>query len=122
MQLTQRLADNFRDVLEAELQKKHNLKNLEALLVDLLEEIKLNYVRKFQSSIAPKDDRNCVHCNPNLDKPLPLLFREPLIQIPIEVKSKKFKLYPNHYPERDREPPRKISSAIGSRKIQRIKG
>lgn len=44
-QLAKRLFDNFGDVLETELQKKHNLQNLEALLVDLLEEIKINYVR-----------------------------------------------------------------------------
>ncbi|MGF1590153.1 MAG: hypothetical protein ACFCU7_13080 [Pleurocapsa sp.] len=45
-QLSKRLFARFGDVLETELQKKHNLDELEALLVDLLEEIKLNYVRK----------------------------------------------------------------------------
>ncbi|MGF1539583.1 MAG: hypothetical protein ACFCU5_03895, partial [Pleurocapsa sp.] len=38
--------DRFVTVLETELQKEHNLQELEALLVDLLEEIKVNYVRK----------------------------------------------------------------------------
>lgn len=45
-QLTQRLSSHFFTVLETELQKKHNLQELESLLIDLLEEIKLNYVRK----------------------------------------------------------------------------
>ena len=44
-ELTKRLVSNFRDVLEAELQKKHNLQEIEALLVDMLEEIKINYVK-----------------------------------------------------------------------------
>lgn len=44
-ELTTRLSRNFRDALEEELQKKHNTKEIESLLVDMLEEIKLNYVR-----------------------------------------------------------------------------
>ncbi|BAU64933.1 hypothetical protein STA3757_23110 [Stanieria sp. NIES-3757] len=44
-ELTKRLITNFRDALEAELQKKHNLQEIEALLVDMLEEIKINYVK-----------------------------------------------------------------------------
>ncbi len=40
------MGDRFVTVLETELQKEHNLQELEALLVDLLEEIKVNYVRK----------------------------------------------------------------------------
>lgn len=44
-ELTTRLSRNFRDALEGELQKKHNTKEIESLLVDMLEEIKLNYVR-----------------------------------------------------------------------------
>ena len=39
------MSRNFRDSLEIELQKKHNTKEIESLLVDLLEEIKINYVR-----------------------------------------------------------------------------
>lgn len=45
-QLSERLLTNFRDALELELQKKNNLWDLESLLVDLLEEIKINYVTK----------------------------------------------------------------------------
>jgi hypothetical protein len=44
-ELTARLLGNFRDALETELQKKHNRQKLESLLVDMLEEIKINYVR-----------------------------------------------------------------------------
>ncbi|MBE9167219.1 hypothetical protein IQ238_06635 [Pleurocapsales cyanobacterium LEGE 06147] len=45
-QLTNRLITNFRDALEIELQKKHNLQEIESLLVDMLEEIKINYVKR----------------------------------------------------------------------------
>ena len=45
-QLSDRLLTNFRDALELELQKKNNLREIESLLVDLLEEIKINYVAK----------------------------------------------------------------------------
>ncbi|AFZ34269.1 hypothetical protein Sta7437_0674 [Stanieria cyanosphaera PCC 7437] len=44
-ELTKRLVTNFREVLETELQKKHNLQEIEELLVDMLEEIKFNYVK-----------------------------------------------------------------------------
>jgi hypothetical protein len=43
--LTDRLMHNFRQILATELQKKHNLQELESLLVDMLEEIKINYVK-----------------------------------------------------------------------------
>lgn len=39
------LIHNFRSALAIELQKNHNTKELEDLLVDMLEEIKINYVR-----------------------------------------------------------------------------
>ncbi len=39
------LTDNFSKTLEIELQKEHNLKEIQTLLVDLLEEIKINYVQ-----------------------------------------------------------------------------
>jgi len=44
-EITNRLSRNFRDVLEAELHKKHNFQEIQTLLVDMLEEIKLNYVK-----------------------------------------------------------------------------
>ena len=44
--LSDRLLTNFRDALELELQKKNNLREIESLLVDLLEEIKINYVAR----------------------------------------------------------------------------
>lgn len=44
-EITARLTKNFREILENELQKKHNLRELEQLLVDMLEEIKINYVK-----------------------------------------------------------------------------
>jgi len=43
-EITTRLTQNFRDALEQELQKTHNLQEIQALLIDLLEEIKINYV------------------------------------------------------------------------------
>jgi len=43
--LIDRLMENIRRVLAVELQKKHNLQEMESLLVDLLEEIKINYVK-----------------------------------------------------------------------------
>nr|WP_290227574.1 hypothetical protein [Trichocoleus desertorum] len=43
-EITARLTQNFRNALEQELQKNHNLQEIQALLVDLLEEIKINYV------------------------------------------------------------------------------
>jgi len=44
-ELTSRFIGNFRDALELELQKKPNRHEFESLLVDLLEEFKINYVR-----------------------------------------------------------------------------
>lgn len=45
MALIDRLMQNVRRALAVELQKKHNLQEIEALLVDMLEEIKINYVK-----------------------------------------------------------------------------
>jgi hypothetical protein len=43
--LTDRFSKKFRDTLEQELQKRHNLQEIQTLLIDLLEEVKLNYIR-----------------------------------------------------------------------------
>ncbi|MFM7427350.1 MAG: hypothetical protein ACKO7W_20510 [Elainella sp.] len=43
--LSAQLIQSFRDALSAELQKKQNTEEIEALLVEMLEEIKLNYVK-----------------------------------------------------------------------------
>lgn len=43
--LIDRLMQNVRQVLAVELQKEHNLQEMESLLVDMLEEIKINYVK-----------------------------------------------------------------------------
>ncbi|WP_193199031.1 hypothetical protein [Nostoc sp. MG11] len=48
--LTSRLITNFRDVLEEELQKKHNIQEFQSLLIDMLEEIKINYVKSIADS------------------------------------------------------------------------
>lgn len=45
-ELTARLTRNLRDALDTELQKKQNREKLESFLVDMLEEIKINYVKK----------------------------------------------------------------------------
>ena len=44
-EITTRLSRNFRDALEQELLQKHNIQDIQSLLIDLLEEIKLNYVK-----------------------------------------------------------------------------
>ncbi|MES1024492.1 hypothetical protein ABN584_16505 [Gloeocapsa sp. BRSZ] len=44
-ELTARLGRNLRDALENELQKKHNMQEIQSLLIDMLEEIKINYVK-----------------------------------------------------------------------------
>ena len=44
-EISTRLSSNFRNALEKELQKKHNTQEIQTLLVDLLEEIKINYVK-----------------------------------------------------------------------------
>lgn len=50
-EITARLQKNFQAALTDELQKNHNLKQFETWLVDLLEEIKINYVEN-----VAKDD------------------------------------------------------------------
>lgn len=44
-QHSNRLVQNFSKALQVEVQKKQNLQEIQALLVDLLEEIKINYVK-----------------------------------------------------------------------------
>lgn len=45
-QLAGRLSQNFVEVLSAEVQQQHTLQELQSLLTDLLEEVKVNYVRR----------------------------------------------------------------------------
>jgi hypothetical protein len=45
VELSNRLFQNFSEALEVEVQKEQNLKEIQSLLVDLLEEIKINYVK-----------------------------------------------------------------------------
>lgn len=61
--LTSRLITNFRDVLEAELQKKHNVQEFQSLLIDMLEEIKINYVKGIAASGVDKilDEAHHIH-------------------------------------------------------------
>lgn len=44
-EIATRLSNNFRQRLEKELQKKHNIEENQILLVDFLEKIKINYVK-----------------------------------------------------------------------------
>ena len=44
-ELSNRLLQNFSGALEVEVQKKQNLQEIQSLLLDLLEEIKINYVK-----------------------------------------------------------------------------
>jgi len=43
--ISNRLIDNFSAALEVEVQKKQNIQEIRSLLIDLLEEIKINYVK-----------------------------------------------------------------------------
>jgi hypothetical protein len=43
--LTAHLSKNFINALDVELQKPHNLQEIQSLLIDMLEEIKINYVK-----------------------------------------------------------------------------
>lgn len=45
MELSNRLIENFGKAFQGEVQKQQNIAELQALLVDLLEEIKINYVK-----------------------------------------------------------------------------
>ncbi len=62
-ELTSRLMTNFRDVLEMELQKKHNIQEFQSLLIDMLEEIKINYVKGIADSGVEKilNEANQIH-------------------------------------------------------------
>ncbi|MBE9211950.1 hypothetical protein IQ247_04305 [Plectonema cf. radiosum LEGE 06105] len=48
--LTSNIISSFRDILEIELQKKHNVEEFQSLLIDMLEEIKINYVKNISYS------------------------------------------------------------------------
>ncbi|MBD0385502.1 MAG: hypothetical protein ICV54_02960 [Nostoc sp. C3-bin3] len=62
-ELTSRLITNFRDVLEMELQKNYNIQELQTLLIDMLEEIKINYVKNIANSGVEKilDEANQIY-------------------------------------------------------------
>ena len=53
-ELTSNLITNFRDVLKDEIQKKHNIQEFQSLLIDMLEEIKINYVKGINYSGVEK--------------------------------------------------------------------
>jgi hypothetical protein len=61
--LTSRLITKFRDVLEMELQKNYNIQELQTLLIDMLEEIKINYVKNIANSGVEKilDEANQIY-------------------------------------------------------------
>lgn len=46
--LVSQLVTNFEKTLETELQKKHNFQEIENLLIDMLEEIKINYIKDIE--------------------------------------------------------------------------
>lgn len=46
VELSQRLGNKFRAALSSELQREHTIEELESLVYDLLEEIKINYVKR----------------------------------------------------------------------------
>lgn len=43
--MSNRLIQNFSEALEVEVKKQHNIQEMQSLLIDLLEEIKINYVK-----------------------------------------------------------------------------
>ena len=47
--LTQALVKKFTDIFKQQLQEAENITELETLLVDFLEEVKLNYVKRLAS-------------------------------------------------------------------------
>ncbi|MEA5570897.1 hypothetical protein [Calothrix sp. UHCC 0171] len=53
-QITSRLLTNFCDILETELQKNHNIQEFQSLLIDMLEEIKINYIKGITNSQMEK--------------------------------------------------------------------
>lgn len=66
VELTSRLMGKFKDALEAELQKKQNRQQIESLLIDMLEEIKLNYVRSVAEGGVEKALDQVDHLHRNL--------------------------------------------------------
>lgn len=54
IEIVKRLGENFRDALELEMQKTYNAQEVQSLLVDLLEEIKLNYVKRIAQTEIEK--------------------------------------------------------------------
>ncbi|MGF1676470.1 MAG: hypothetical protein ACFCUV_22740 [Rivularia sp. (in: cyanobacteria)] len=61
--LSSNIITSFRDVLEIELQKKHNIEEFQSLLIDMLEEIKINYVKGINYSGVEKilEEANQIH-------------------------------------------------------------
>lgn len=61
--LTSNIITSFRDVLEIELQKRHNIEEFQSLLIDMLEEIKINYVKNINYSGVEKilEEANQIH-------------------------------------------------------------
>jgi len=53
-ELSNRILQNFGEALEIEVQKKHNVEEIQSLLVDLLEEIKINYVKGIEEAGVEK--------------------------------------------------------------------
>ncbi|NER36890.1 MAG: hypothetical protein F6J93_23455 [Oscillatoria sp. SIO1A7] len=53
-ELSQRLTNKFSSAIRNELQREHTIEELESLLSDLLEEIKINYVQKLTQTEAEK--------------------------------------------------------------------
>lgn len=45
VKMSNRLMENFSEALEVEVKKQHNLQEIQTLLIDLLEEVKINYVK-----------------------------------------------------------------------------
>ncbi len=46
LEMSNRLLQNFSEALDVEVKKQHNLQEIQSLLLDLLEEVKINYVQQ----------------------------------------------------------------------------
>ncbi len=54
LELSNRLIQKFSETLEIEVQQQHNVQEIQSLLVDLLEEIKINYVKNISEEGVEK--------------------------------------------------------------------
>ena len=67
--ISNRLIDNFSAVLEVEAQKEQNIQEIGSLLIDLLEEIKINYVKGIAEGGVEKTLQEATQIRQNIQRP-----------------------------------------------------